>query len=144
MKKPPFYSIIIVIILILLILLFKVLIPNYGLDLYGNRLNGVSSYPIDNSIIDGFKGELKGLDGVKSVEYLLEGKLIDIIIKVDDSLNKDTAKSYADKILPHFSDEEKGYYDIEVMINSENSESEAYPIIGYKHKTSESFKWSNN
>lgn len=138
-----------VIIIFLIIVIFGVaflrfLLPNYSGDLYGNRLNGISSYEIDDTKIDEMKEAIGGTEGVVSVDYLLEGKLINITIKVKDEFDKEAAKNLASQTLTYFSDDEKGFYDIQVLISSEDQNSEKYPIIGYKHKTSESLVWSNN
>ena len=60
---------------------------------------------------------------------------------MDDSLEEETAKNYANKILENLSDDVKSYYDIQVLVDSDNEESEVYPIIGYKHKTTDMFVW---
>lgn len=146
-RKHKFTTCTISVLLIIIILafaIFRFLIPNYGGDLYGNRLSGISSYKIDDTKVSEMKDVIGKLEGVTSVEYILEGKLIDIVIRVEDGLERDVAKGYADQALTYFSDEEKGYYDAEVMLTSDNENSEKYPIIGYKHKTSEVLVWSNN
>lgn len=146
-RKHKFTTCTIVILLIIIILgfaLLRFLLPNYGGDLYGNRLNGISSYKIEDSRVNEMKDAIGKLDGVISVDYVLEGKLVDITIRVNDAIERDVAKGYADQAVTYFSDEQKGYYDIQVLIDSENKDSEKYPIIGYKHKTSASLVWSNN
>ena len=135
---------VLLIIIILAVALFRFLIPNYGGNLYGNRLNGISSYKINDDKIKDMKDAIEKLEGVTSLEYVLEGKLIDIDIHVEYSVERDVAKNYANQTLTYFSDEQKGYYDVEVMLVSDNENSEKYPIIGYKHKTSEALVWSNN
>ena len=50
------------------------------------------------------------------------------------------------KVLELYSDDEKKTYDFQVFVTckEDTSEDSAYPIIGAKHKTSLSFKWTNN
>lgn len=136
--------IILVIIIMFFVALIRFLMPNYNGDLYGNRLNGMSHYEISDIATTNLKNELSALDGVEEVSYNLEGRLINITIKVNDDIERDVAKGYADKSLTYFTDEQKGYFDIEVFLISTNSDSESYPIIGYKHKTSLGLVWSNN
>lgn len=146
-RKHKFTTCTIVILLIIIILgvaLVRFLLPNYGGDLYGNRLNGISSYSIEDTKINEMKDAIGNLDGVVSVGYGLEGRIIDITIRVKDEVERDVAKGYADQVITYFSDEQKGYYDIQILIASEDDNSEKYPIIGYKHKTSASLVWSNN
>lgn len=146
-RKHKFTTCTIIILLIIIILAFallRFLLPNYDGDLYGNRLNGISNYKIEDSRVNEMKTEIGKLDGVVSVDYVLEGKLIDVTIRVKDEIERDVAKGYADQVITYFSEEQKGYYDIQILIASENNDSEKYPIIGYKHKTSSSLVWGNN
>ena len=146
-RKHKFTTCKIVILLIIVIIsiaLVRFLLPNYGGDLYGNRLNGISSYQIEDTKISEMKNVIGAFDGVVSIGYDLEGRIVDIIIRVKDEVERDVAKGYADQVITYFSDEQKGYYDIQILIASENDNSEKYPIIGYKHKTSPSLVWSNN
>lgn len=123
----------------ILILIFSNL--SSGNDEYGNRLDNIENYPITEEMITNIKNELTGLDKVISISYNLEGRLANFIIKVEDDLAVSEAKNYADKVIEHFSEDLKGYYDIQVLIDSNNDESEIYPIVGYKHKTSDSLVW---
>lgn len=146
-RKHKFTTCTVIILLIIVILgiaLIRFLLPNYNGDLYGNRLNGISSYEIEDKKVNEMKEAIGALDGVVSVSYDLEGRLINITIRVKDEVERDAAKGYADQSITYFSDEQKGYYDIQVLISSEDDNSEKYPIIGYKHKTSDSLVWSNN
>ena len=120
----------------ILILIFSNL--SSGNDKYGNRLDNIE---ISEEIITNIKNELTGLDKVSSVSYNLEGRLANFIIMVEDDLTVSEAKNYADKVIEHFSEDLKSYYDIQILIDSNNNESENYPIVGYKHKTSDSLVW---
>lgn len=146
-RKHKFTTFTIIMLLVIFILVFSLirfLVPNYDGDGYGNRLKGIENYKIDEKNINELKSAINQNEGVVSVEYLLTGKLIDITLVVKDEVEKDTAKGYATQTLTYFTDKQKGYYDIQVLVKSENAESEKYPIIGYKHKTSETLIWSNN
>lgn len=136
--------VVIIIITIAMIALLRFLLPNYKGDLYGNRLNGISSYKISDDAWHKLKEGTENIEGVNSVDYLLEGRLINITLSVNDEMEQGIAKENASSVLQYFSEEERKYYDIQVFVTSDNEESEKYPIIGYKHKTSESLIWSNN
>lgn len=112
-----------------------------GNNEYGNRLDNIEKYPISDEVINEIKTDISSYEKVTSVSYNLEGKLANFILTVDDSLEEETAKNYANKILENLSDDVKSYYDIQVLVDSDNEESEAYPIIGYKHKTTDMFVW---
>lgn len=112
-----------------------------GNNEYGNRLDNIEKYPISDETINEIKTDISSYEKVTSVSYNLEGKLANFILTVDDSLEEETAKNYANKILENLSDDVKSYYDIQVLVDSDNEESEVYPIIGYKHKTTDMFVW---
>lgn len=112
-----------------------------GNNEYGNRLDNIEKYPISDEVINEIKTDISSYEKVTSVSYDLEGKLANFILTVDDSLEEETAKNYANKILENLSDDVKSYYDIQVLVDSDNEESEIYPIIGYKHKTTDMFVW---
>lgn len=123
----------------ILIIIFSNL--SSGNDEYGNRLDEIEKYPITDEVINNIKNEISSLEKVESINYNLEGRLINFVIKVEDDLIVSEAKNYSEKILENFSDDIKSYYDIQILIDSNIDESENYPIIGYKHKTSDSLVW---
>ena len=139
-------KILIALILIAVIMFSTILIIIFsnlssGNDEYGNRLDEIEKYPITDEVINNIKNEISSLEKVKSINYDLEGRLINFVIKVEDDLIVSEAKNYSEKILENFSDDIKSYYDIQILIDSNIDESENYPIIGYKHKTSDSLVW---
>ena len=146
MKVIKNNKILIALILIAVIMFSTILIIIFsnlssGNDEYGNRLDEIEKYPITDEIINNIQNEVSSLEKVKSVSYNLEGRLANFIIKVEDALMVSEAKNYAEKVLEYFSEDLKKYYDIQILIDSDNDESENYPIIGYKHKTSDSLVW---
>lgn len=146
-SKHKFATFTVVMLLILIVLgvaLFRFLVPNYDLDEYGNRLNGIKNYEIENSKVEEMKTAIEENENVDAVNYLLEGRLIDITITVKDETERDAAKSYAEQVLTFFTEEQKGFYDIQILVASDNGESEKYPIMAYKHKSSSALVWSNN
>lgn len=146
-RKHKFTTFTIIMLLVIFILAFSLirfLVPNYDGDGYGNRLRGIENYKIDDKIVNELKNTIGQKENVVSVDYLLTGRLIDITLVVKDEVEKDAAKAIAGECIPYFTDEQKKYYDIQILVKSENEESEKYPVIGYKHKTSETLIWSNN
>lgn len=103
---------------------------------YGNRLDGIENYVITDEVISKIKEDIIALEKVIDLNYHLEGRLANFIMTVENDLDITDAKNYASKILEYLSDDIKGYYDIQIYIDS-NVESDVYPIIGTKHKTSD-------
>lgn len=141
-SKYKFVTIFLVLLIILVIIVLKFVIPNYKEDSYGNRTAGIEKHSISDSDVSSLKKDIKSLEKVKKVTYDLKGRLINVIIEVDSTLEKATAITYADKVLEYFDDDIKSYYDIQVYLDSDDSE--VYPLIGYKNKNSKGFIWNKN
>ena len=111
--------------------------------LYGNRLNNIEEHKISDTSVNEIKTSIKDNTNVKDVNFKKVGRILNFEIKVASETNIDEAKNLSNVILEKIDDEDKSYYDIQVFLTCDE-ESEVYPKIGYKHKTSESFVWSNN
>lgn len=120
------------------------LYPDSKKSAYGNRLDGIEDVPVENEQVEKIKNALDETGKVNEVSYHLEGRLINFIIDVKKETDKTSAKSLSDKVLAGFTDEQKNFYDIELfVVCNEDEESEIFPIIGYKHKTTVNFVWTN-
>ncbi len=132
---------IVAILLIAGIVLFIKFSPDTNKDVYGNRLVDIEKYPIDQERLQVMSTEFAtNLEGVQSVSHNIKGRRINITLKLGASVPKDIAIQYANKTLEYFTDEVKSYYDIQIFLLTEE-ESEIYPMIGYKHKTSGTYVW---
>lgn len=149
MKKHKFETIGTVVFLLLIIFAFigikELIYPDTKKDLYGNRLEGIEEVTINQDKLEKIKLELEVNDYVVDVSSNIRGRIINFLIKVELETDLVTSKALVEKIMENFTKEEKEYYDYQVYIDCYgNEESELYPIIGYKHKTSLNFKWTNN
>lgn len=143
-KKYKKIIIVLFVILVLLILFFSFLsifMIDSKQDEYGNRLDGIENVKISDDTVSKIKSELGSLEEVEKVEYRLQGRLIYLSFKMKDGVSVDTAKEISTRTLDYFDEEEKSYYDIQVIISSVNEESQGYPFMGYKHKTEETIVW---
>ena len=67
------------------------------------------------------------------------------MIHVEPNTNRDTVKAKITTLLDELSDEQKKFYDIQILIGLKNDEtSDLYPVIGYKNANNEVLVWSNN
>ena len=143
-KKHKLLTIFIGLILVFIILVLvrlKQLTGGITKDAYGNRLNDIDKVEISSSISKKLENELSKEENVNKTTYVLKGRLINVLISLKDETELDKAKEIGNKVLTYFSEEELSYYDIQVLIESDNDKSEKYPIIGYKHKTREAINW---
>lgn len=145
-KKHKIGLIVIGVCLTLIILLFFAVKNTFFAKIsdskYGNRLDGIESYPITDSLVTDIKNGLSENEIINSVSYDLEGRIINFIVEVKPETDIAKAKEAVLKILEYFNDEYKAFYDIQVFLTCEDKENTIYPVMGYKHKTSSSFKWT--
>ncbi len=118
------------------------IIPSFGSNKYGDRLDGIENYKISSSSINEIKDNLTSKEGVTKVTYHQEGKILNFTIKVSGDTKLDTAKEYAKEVLDGISKKNLKYYDIQIFLDSDDNTND-YPIAGYKHKTSDEIIWGN-
>ncbi len=144
--KQKFKIIIIATIIILLALGtfygMKVLLPDRGQSIYGSRLEGINEYEIDKNRLSEIKELVLESEIVEKVNTNISGKIVNFVVYVDFEADLEVAKSVSEILLVEFTEEEKGFYDMQLFLTSEE-ESDIYPKIGYKHSTSVNFVWSN-
>lgn len=143
-KKHKRVSIVVGIILIIIILFFLLkgwFFPDFSKSLYGDRLDGIENVPIEDKQVTEIEDKIKENDFVESVDYRLQGRLVNVEVEVSKDADKTKVKELANVLLDTFTTEQKEYYDLQIFISSSDYE---INYIGYKHKTSEAFVWSNN
>lgn len=145
-KRHKFLLIGLAIFLVLIIVGFfavrSLLYPDFKKNLYGDRLEGIESYSIEENVLTKIKEELTSTGKVNQTTTDIKGRLLNFIVDVKPGTDLVTAKSFGDKILKNLDDKVKTYYDIQLFVTSkDDTGSELYPLIGYKHKTSVNFVW---
>ena len=122
------------------IVLFKTFSVDYSLDEYGDRLDGIEKVEIKKSVSDKLVSEIKDIESVKKVNYRLKGRLVYIEIMFNEDVSVENAKEIAAKSLEYFTDDQKAFYDFEFILTNEK-ETEGYPELGSKHKSSDNIVW---
>lgn len=110
---------------------------------YGNRLDGIETVKITNSEQKDLISTLEGDSSVSNASYSLQGKIVNVIITVNDDVGIDTAKGLCGKILEKFNDDQKKFYDFQVFIKKKNGEND-FPIIGYKQNNKDNFSFTKD
>lgn len=139
-------KIIIIVVIVLIIIgvilgLFSLVAPDYRKSLYGNRLESIKEHKIDSKKITNIKKDVKELDFVSSVDYNLKGKIMNFVIVVAKDTKLTESKKIGNNILDKLDKNEKDNYDIQVFLISDEK-NDNYPVIGYKHKTSDELVWT--
>lgn len=125
-----------------LILIWLFIVPVFSNNKYGDRLDGIKEHKISSDTVKDIENSLKENDKVTDVTYNNEGRILDFIITVSNDMSTEDAKKLGDTILDKISDDDKKYYDIQILIDTEE-ENDNYPIAGYKHKSEDNFTYGN-
>lgn len=139
-KKECMIGGIVFLIILFLILIWLFIVPLFSNNKYGDRLDGVEKHKISSDTVKDIESSLKEADKVTDVIYHNEGRILNFIITVSSDMNAEDAKKLGDTILDKISDGDKEYYDIQILIDTED-ENDNYPIAGYKHKTEDNFTY---
>ncbi len=141
-KKGIKIGLIVFFVLLIIISVWLFIVPTFKTNKYGNRLDEMEKHKISSDVISKVKDRASGNDSVEKIDYHREGRILNFIITVDSNFGLDQAKEFAKGILDEISDEDKKYYDIQVLIRSKDK-SDVYPVIGYKSKNSDDFSYGN-
>ncbi|CCY46431.1 putative uncharacterized protein [Firmicutes bacterium CAG:822] len=125
-----------------LILIWLFIVPVFSNNKYGDRLDGIKDHKISSDTVKDIENSLKENDKVTDVTYNNEGRILDFILTVSNDMSTEDAKKLGDTILDKISDDDKKYYDIQILIDTEE-ENDNYPIAGYKHKSEDNFTYGN-
>ena len=139
-----FLSVLLIFIIIVVVILGTLLSKN-NVSEYGNRLDGIEKVQISTKKMDKMIKELKSNDKIEDVIYSRDGKkqegrLVSVILEVKN-VSKAEAIELGNKVLEYFDDEEKAFYDIQVYLDNVDEKNQEFPVIGYKHKTSNGLVW---
>ena len=135
-KKIIILVSVILLVLISFVLLYKIFFGTSG----SNRYEGIKSHQLSKTEINDVKGIVKELENVKSTKVYTDSKIIKIFVKLKDDVEFDKVKDVATKTISKIKEKNLKFYDVEFFIESKDN-SEVYPKIGYKHKSSEQFVW---
>ena len=144
--KKKYVKIIIALILLVVLVYGALFVKDFFFSsdekvIYGTRLKGISKHKISEETKNNVKEALK--EGTSKVEVRISGKIIYIVMKVNEGTTVEAAKALGIKSLESFTEDEKGYYDVQIMIDSEG-ENEKFPIIGYKHHLKSNVSWTKD
>lgn len=146
LKKNKYILLIVFAFLILLIIMFiamKDLFFSTGKDKYGERLEGIEEYVIDDDRQADLINSLKEKDKVNDVSVDIKGKIIHVIIDVKNETSLKDAKSFASLALEKFTEEELSFYDVQFYLTQNENESEesSYPVMGSKSALNDFISW---
>ena len=147
-----------IVIIAFAVVVLKLVLPSAGNSKYGDRLEGIEQHPFTEKAKKKVIKGIKEKEQVVSCEIDVQGKIINVIFTVNKDTSKDDAKNIATGSLADFSEEVRGYYDIQFMIKKKGEEGTKvtkqvddettkevtvyqFPIMGYKNKKSDRIVW---
>ena len=135
-----------IICVIFVILVFAVKLtffPNEATAIYGDRLDGIEEVEITEKEQDDIVSALEERDEVSEASCDIQGRILNVLITVNDDVELDPAKALTTSITDNLEEDQKAYYDIQVFISKSNDDSR-FPIIGYKHQNKDEYSWTKN
>ena len=146
--KDNVFTIIVIIVFIIgmfaLSYLKKIYWDNNDQAVYGDRTEGIENHEIDDDKVKDIKDAITALENVESVEYDLEGKIINLMITVSSDVSVKNAKKIGSSALENFTEDQLSYYSIQIYCVKEDSSLDDFPIIGYKHYSSSEISWTRD
>ena len=129
-------------ILIIVGLLCFFIYKNLFYENESNRLEGIEKYEITQDEIKAAKDKLTEIEEVKSVDIYANYKIIKIMLELKEDVDFKTIDKLSNEAIGCFTEKNLSYYDVEIFVDSLNTESEIYPKIGYKNKKNSKFTWN--
>ncbi len=143
-KVKLLFAIVILLTIILIVSMVIFFTDNSSKPGYGNRLDGIKEVEIDKEKANHMVSTMEKEKNVKSVTYNIQGKIVNVIIKVGKGTKTKDAKNLASKVTDCFEKEQVQYYDFQIFIENEDTNNTSYPIIGYKKATSDNFSFTKD
>lgn len=122
----------------------NIFVPDEGKASYGDRLSEIKDHKLDDDWFTKIEDKFKENDKVSKIENKVHGKIINLIITVNDDVDVNTAKEIGNSIVSMFENNELTYYSLQVYLKKDNEALNNFPIIGYKGTTTESLIYSKD
>lgn len=111
---------------------------------YGNRLDGIENYQLTDSEIEKVKNNMKADEDVIEVEYRQEGRIINIRLKVKDTLTDDNARKMCSEFMKNFTEKQLSFFSVQFYVYKDDATKKDFPIIGYKHYGNKNISWTKD
>lgn len=134
----------VVCILIILIGIFTSFYKKSGTSEYGDRLDDIKGIELSSKVQGSLEDFYEDEEKVKSANVDVKGKIVYLIIDVDEGTTISEAQKIAIKGLDEFSKEELEVYDLQFILTcSAVKDSKSYPTMGYKNNNNAKVVWIN-
>lgn len=116
-----------------------------GKSAYGDRLEGISEVPLDNSFLEEVKTKVQEEASILSVNLVVKGRIVYVDLQVEPSITITEAESKAFLVLECFEDKYLNFYDFQFILKQDASEnSSGFIIMGARNVNGNGLVWNNN
>ncbi len=123
---------------------YSLLVTNNESDICYGRDEGKDLHPIASETYQKVKESLESQKFVSNVSTDEKCLLVKVSVTVSNDATTDQAKSLGKLVLDEFSDDQKSFYDFQLIVSKEDKEKTDFPMIASKHKTSSEFVWTKD
>jgi len=128
---PLMLFVLLLVIIIAVVLFIGMFVPSNKNGIYGNRLDGIEEYAIENATWEKIESLATEKDFSK-VTTRLKGRVI--YVHLYTTLEREKAKKASEVIFEAFSAEQKLYYDFDIVIHNESEEEgKSYIMFGSRN-----------
>lgn len=121
------------------ILFYKYFYAGTSETKYGDRLEGIDKYVLNDNLTDEIKKIYAEDKTVGEIEVNVKGKVIYINIDFVESVKVETAKSSALKALEKIGEENLKFYEVQFILTCKDNEN--FPVFGSKNANSLKVVW---
>ncbi len=147
-KEHRIFTILMAVVIVTVIVIATVLFQLFGANgkgKYGNRLDGIDDVPITEERQDNYRDKLVENGKIKTASIDITGRIIYIKIVFESNVDLVEAEGIALQSLEDFSEEEQKFYDIQITLSAEATDSsEGFLIEGAHNKNGTGLIWGNN
>lgn len=122
-------------------LLYGMVMPSNGKPNYGNRLDDIEGIEVDRTQESDIIANLEKEQIVSKASTDVKGKIINVIVTVNENTNIKNAKELSKSITGNLTKEQLKHYDIQFFIKNEKEDAKGYPIIGYMSAGAKKFAY---
>lgn len=147
LRKNKFTIIAIVLLLVFVFIGVKVkdiFVPDEGKASYGDRLVDIKDHKLSKDWFTKIEEKFKEDTRVTKIENKVHGKIINLIITLQDDVDVGNAKAIGNSTIGMFEQDELKYYALQVYLKKENQSLNNFPIVGYKGVDTENLIYSKD
>ncbi len=144
MKKKKIIKFAAIMIIVVIILIAIVMVcKNLLYSNENNRLDGIENHKLTKKEISSAKEKLNTLENIDSIDIYTNDKTKKIVlfVTITDDIDFEKVKQVSNDTISSFTEDNLAFYDLEIYFDTKKEDSEVYPQIGYKFKSSEGFSW---